>query len=98
MSTYLKEKNVHDRDAGIVFDEKPHVYYVHGKTDNTSVTTLVHKFFPKFDPDLVVSRMMRSKNWPNSPYFGQTAEDIKNQWTQSCLDATTKGTYKHKTI
>lgn len=98
MSTYLKEKNVHDRDAGIVFDEKPHVYYVHGKTDNTSVTTLVHKFFPKFDPDLVVSRMMRSKNWPNSPYFGQTAEEIKNQWTQSGLDATTKGTYMHKSI
>lgn len=98
MSTYLKEKNVHDRDAGIVFDEEPHVYYVHGKTDNISVTTLVHKHFPKFDAKLVISRMMRSKNWPNSPYFGKSAEEIQNQWSQSGLDATTKGTYMHKSI
>jgi len=95
---FLKNTNVHERDTNIVFDEEPHVYYVHGDSNNTSVTTLVHKYFPKFNADLVISRMMRSKNWPNSAYYPKTAEEIKEQWNQTGLDATTKGTYLHKSI
>jgi ATP-dependent exoDNAse (exonuclease V) beta subunit len=96
--SFLKDQNTHDRDAGIVFDEEPHVYYVNGKTDNISVTTLVHKHFPKFDADLIISRMMRSKNWSKSQYFGKSASEIKAQWNQSGVDACTKGTYLHKSI
>lgn len=95
---FLKNNNQHPRDSGIVFDEEPHVYYVHGDPNNTSVTTLVHKYFPKFDADAVIRRMMFSKNWSNSPYYGKTAEEIKDQWKQNGLEATTKGTYLHKSI
>ena len=95
---YLKTKNPHVRDSDITFDEGPHVYYVKGDPNNTSVTTLVHKYFPKLNADLIISRMMSSKKWPNSPYFGMTAEEIKDQWNQSGLDATTRGTYLHKSI
>lgn len=95
---YLKKKNAHPRDEHIVFDEEPHVYYVNGDPDNVSVTTLVHKYFPKFDADQVISRMMSSKNWPNSKYYGMTAEEIKKQWDQTGNDATTRGTRMHLSI
>lgn len=95
---FLKTQNTHPRDSGIVFDEEPHVYYVHGDSNNTSVTTLVHQYFPKFDADAVIKRMMFSKNWKNSPYYGKTADEIKEQWKQNGLDATTKGTHLHKSI
>jgi len=95
---FLKTCNAHPRDSNIVFDEEPHLYYVHGDSNNTSVTTLVHQYFPKFDADQVIRRMMQSKNWPNSQYFGKTADEIKDQWAQNGLDATTKGTYLHKSI
>lgn len=94
----LKERNAHPRDKFIVFDEVPHVYYVHGDPDNVSVTTLVHKYFPKFDADLVISRMMNSKNWPNNKYFGKTAEEIKQLWSDTGNDATTRGTRMHLSI
>lgn len=98
MALTLKDTNRHERDAGIVFDEEPHVYYVNGQTDNISVTTLVHKYFPKFDADAIVSRMMRSKNWCNSKYYGKTADEIKEEWRLSGVDACTQGTYMHKSI
>jgi len=94
----LKTKNSDPRDAHIVFDEEPHVYYVNGDPTNISVTTLVHQYFPKFDADLIISRMMRSKNWPNSKYHGMTAEEIKKQWSDAGTDACTKGTRMHKSI
>ena len=95
---FLKDKNPHERDQHIVFDEEPHVYYVHGDPNNISVTTLVHKYFPKFDADQVISRMMYSKNWPNSKYYGMTREAIKKQWSDAGTDATTKGTRMHKSF
>lgn len=94
----LKDVHTHPRDQCIVFDEEPHVYYVNGNPDNVSVTTLVHQYFPKFDADVIISRMMNSKNWKNSKYYGKTADEIKNQWTSTGLDATTKGTRMHLSI
>ena len=40
--TYLAKINTHERDARIVFDEEPHLYYIDGSTEGyTSVTTYV---------------------------------------------------------
>jgi ATP-dependent exoDNAse (exonuclease V) beta subunit len=83
---------------GVNLLEEPHVYYVHGDPNNVSVTTLVHQYFPKFDADLVISRMMASKNWPNNKYYGMTAAEIKQQWTDTGNEATTKGTRMHLSI
>lgn len=96
--SYLREVNVHDRDTRIVFDEEPHVYYVDTKPISCSVTTLVHKYFPKFDADLIIRRMMNGKNWTSSKYYGMTAEEIKQSWNDLGKSATTEGTKLHKSI
>jgi len=98
MMNSLKTKNSHPRDDRIVFDEEPHVYYVDGDPVNLSVTGLVHNYFPKFDADMIIPRMMKSKNWPNSKYHGMTADEIKKQWSDAGTDAATKGTRMHKSI
>ena len=95
---YLKNLNAHPRDLHIKFDEEPHIYYVHGDPNNISVTTLVHKYFPHFDADKVIEKMMNGKNWESSKYFGMSPDEIKETWKASGLDATTHGTNMHKSI
>ena len=41
----LEEINFHERDKDISFKEEGHIYTVKGNTNNTSVTTLVHRLF-----------------------------------------------------
>ena len=94
----LKTMNKHLRDEYIVFDEGPHIYYVHNKPISTSVTTLVHEYFSKFDSDKIINNMMNSRYWYKNKYFGMTKEEIQEQWAQNGLDATTEGTKLHKTI
>lgn len=100
----LKSANKHPRDDRIVFDEEPHIYYINGKPAKTSVTTLVHEYFPKFDADAIIDRMMSSKWWYKSKYYQHGVpndvirEDIKNSWKQAGVDACTHGTFMHKTI
>lgn len=94
----LKTKNAHPRDSKIVFDEGPHLYYIDGDSDNTSVTTLVHHFFDKFDADRVIDKMMQSKKWCDSKYYGMSREDIKKQWSDAGLEASTMGTRMHRSI
>lgn len=97
-SPSLKERNKHARDNHIVFDEAPHVYYVYNKAVSTSVTTLVHHFFEPFDSDTIIDKMMNSPYWFRNKYFGMTKDEIKEQWKQNGLEATTFGTHMHKTI
>ena len=97
-SFILEQTNNHTRDDRIVFDEEPHIYYIDDKAVKTSVTTLVHQYFSTFDADLIISRMMRGKNWESSKYFGMTADEIKQQWKDAGNDATHHGTIMHKAI
>tara|TARA_Y100000389_G_scaffold134961_1_gene132471 strand:+ start:19638 stop:20441 length:804 start_codon:yes stop_codon:yes gene_type:complete len=94
----LERLNLHERDEDIVFDEEPHIYYIKNKPVSISVTSLVHKYFGKFNADLIISRMMRGKNWESSKYYGMTADEIKQQWTNSGNEATYHGTIMHKAI
>ena len=100
----LNVLNKHPRDGLIVFDETPHIYYINGKPAKTSVTTLVHQYFPKFDSNAIIDRMMNSRWWYKSKYYIEgTAneirkEEIKELWKQNGMDACTHGTYMHKTI
>jgi hypothetical protein len=41
-----------------------------------SVTTLIHSLFPEFNANLIIKRMMKSPNWPQSQYYGKTPEQI----------------------
>jgi hypothetical protein len=99
MSSFILErKNRHSRDERIVFDEEPHIYYLDSEPVKTSVTTLVHQYFSTFNADLIISRMMRGKNWESSKYFGMTADEIKQQWKDAGNNATHHGTIMHKAI
>ena len=64
--TYLAEKNPHERDNHIEFDEPTHVYTVDGDSNYTSVTTFNHSHFAHFDADKIIANMMASPKWPQS--------------------------------
>ena len=94
----LAKLNPHPRDTRIIFDEKPHVYYVDGAPMDISVTGWVHKHFPHFDADKVISKMMKSKKWTQSQYFGKTPEEIKKIWSDRGKEASEAGTKLHYDI
>jgi len=92
----LAVKHRHPRDMCIEFDEPTHRYTVNGVNDRwISCTGFLHDFFPHFDPDATIKKMMNGKNWINSKYYGMTAEQIKAQWSASGKDASESGTAMH---
>ena len=94
----LQTINAHPRDSNIKFDEGPHVYHINGDSSYTSVTTWCHSHFPKFDADLIIDKMMASKKWEKSKYFGQTKEEIKKLWSDNGKKASSAGTKLHNDI
>ncbi len=95
----LREKNPHPRDARISFVEPTHTYFIDGSSDGyISSTTLVHSLFPAFDADVVIGKMMRSKRWTSSPYFGRSPDDIKKGWDLNRDAAAAAGTAMHENI
>lgn len=81
----------HPRDPHITFVDEGHIYYIHGKADYVSVTTVIHKFFPAFEGDKIIPKIVAS---PKSPYYGMTCEEVKAQWEH----ATTLGSELHAQI
>ena len=96
--TYLAEKNAHNRDSHIKFDEGPHIYHIDGDSNFTSVTTWNHSHFEKFNADAIIKNMMKGKNWKKSKYYGMTAEQIKSQWSENGKNASEAGTKMHYDI
>ena len=96
--TYLLEKNKHERDDHIKFDEGPHIYHIDGDSGFTSVTRWCHSHFPKFDADAIIDKMMKSKRWEKNKYFGKTKKEIKDGWSQNGKEASEAGTKMHYDI
>lgn len=96
--TYLANKNPHERDAHITFDEGPHIYTIDGESNFLSVTTWNHMHFSKFDADKIIDKMMSGKNWSKSKYFGQTKQEIKDLWSNNGKKAAAAGTKMHYDI
>lgn len=95
----LSEKNVHPRDKRISFQEEGHIYTIEGLDEHPiSVTTLIHKYFPEFEADKVIDKMMRSAKWAHSKYYGMTKEEIKKKWEDEKNTAAELGTKMHKAI
>ena len=95
----LSFKNKHPRDDHIVFHEPTHTYYIDGSCEKViSCTKFIHEFFPHFDPDATIAKMMKSKKWTSSVWYGKTAEEIKKTWNDSGKEASTKGTAMHLAI
>jgi hypothetical protein len=97
-------------DGHIDFDEERHRYAWRDVDDvdvgvdvvrhfDVSVTGLVKRFFPEFDADVVIDKMMRSSRWPsNVKYFGKSPAQIKAEWEEVRTDASTRGRAMHAEI
>lgn len=106
---FLAKKNPHPRDTCIRFQDEGHKYFINeglltgsedSGTDDSykSVTTFIHDLFPKFNADLVISKMMTSAKWKDSKYFGMTAQQIKETWSLNAKKASQQGTKLHNDI
>ena len=95
---YLFKLNKHLRDDYIIFDEKPHIYTIHGDSSYTSVTTWNHSHFEKFDSDKIINNMMRSKKWKENKYYGKTKQEILREWDTNRDAAASAGTKMHYDI
>lgn len=97
----LARRNVHERDLYIKFHEYGHRYEITSDPGKryTSVTTLVHSQFPKFNADAIIDKIMKSKSWaPGHKYWGLTANEIKAQWNSNGSAAANSGTNLHEQI
>lgn len=95
----LAFQNEHERDKHVHFDEPTHIYTVNGETFGyISVTKFLHEFFPHFDPEATIKKMMKSPKWPESKWFGMTAEEIKAAWDANGREASGAGTAMHLAI
>jgi ATP-dependent exoDNAse (exonuclease V) beta subunit len=95
---FLAKEYPHKRDLCITFDEGPHIYTINGDSNYTSVTTWNHSHFEKFDADVIIGRMMNSRNWSKSKYFGQSVDEIKEGWEINRKEAAAAGTAMHLDI
>jgi len=97
---HLSNKNAHERDQHITFDEGPHIYTVHGEQGYTSVTTWNHSHFAEFDSDQIIDTMLKSKKMrdPNYKYYNMTKEEIKAQWDKNRDESASAGTKMHYDI
>lgn len=93
--------NPHDRDNNIKFYTQGHKYEI--LTDPTnkymSVTTWTKSHFSKFNANLIIHCMMKSKSWnKDHKYWGLTAEEIKKGWEESGAVESAAGTKLHYEI
>ena len=86
----LENLNFHDRDSRIFFDESNHNYTIDKKIKATSVTQLIHKFFPEFDKEY----------WANKESIktGKSKSEILKGWEELGEKARNLGTELHEQI
>lgn len=95
----LARKNRNPRDLCIEFDEPTHKYTVNGTSAGwTSCTGFIHSFFPHFNADATITKMMKSPKWSSNKYFGMSREEIKKKWADSGKEASGLGTEMHLAI
>lgn len=71
----------------IIFYEEPHKYFINNRIECTSVTTLIHKFFPEFETDRIASEYAKKR--------GLDPEQVKKEWQDNCDEACRFGTQVH---
>lgn len=91
------------RDDHIRFIEFPRKYYVRWRLDadewsddGCSATTLIKKYFHKFDAAQVIARMMANEaRFQQSKYAGMSPKTIHQLWDQNGKEARQQGTEYH---
>lgn len=90
--------NKHPRDSLIIFDSTKHNYTCNNLVGFTSVTGWVKTHFKHFDANATVDKIMSSRNWTKSKYFGKTKDEILSGWSTNANLASSLGTEMHKSI
>lgn len=95
----LAIQNYHKRDDNIIFVEEGHLYTIlDSGIHPISVTSIIHKYFPQFDADKIITKMMQSPNFAYGKYAGKTREQIKLEWDENGRSASSLGTAMHLDI
>lgn len=90
--------NRHERDTRCEFDPEPHEYRIDGASF-LSVSTIVSRFFPIFNPDEAIRKMKNGRHWnAHHKYWGLQDQELKIMWEQKGLEASEKGTFLHGQI
>jgi len=98
---HLAKINAHPRDKDIQFFEEGHIYIIYNnpKLKYTSTTTWVHSLFEKFDADLIITKMMKSRSWNEGhKYWNMTSQQIKDSWNKNGSEVSLAGTKMHYDI
>jgi len=100
----LAVTNKHSRDDRISFEEETHTYTIDGEHAGwVSCTGFIHNFFPPFNADEVITKMMKSAKWKPGgesyeKYKGMTPDAIKKMWTDNGGESSALGTRMHLDI
>jgi ATP-dependent exoDNAse (exonuclease V) beta subunit len=96
----LADANAHAFDKDIAFEPKTHTYRVAGRASPTSVTKIVSRAFPAFNPDETIDRILDSAKYRNgeSEYTGMSRTQIKEKWRRNGESARNLGTALHARI
>lgn len=97
----LHSRNRHDLDARVRFVANTHTYYIDESLDSAkyvSTTKLVRSMFKSFEADEVIAKMMKSKSWGESQYYGMSPVEIKIKWENLQYSAAKSGTLMHENI
>lgn len=90
--------NAHPRDSRIEFYPEPHIYTI-DKIPAPSVSTIISKFFPEFDPIEAIRKMKNGAGWaPGHKYWGKSDEVIIKEWKDKGENSARKGTFLHEQI
>lgn len=95
----LAKRHPHPLDSHIIFEEQGHIYIVDGDSNYTSVTTWIHQFFPKFDPDEAIAKMKQGRAWGvGHRWWGLSDDEIRKSWKDAGKEAALLGTQMHHNI
>ena len=103
----LEGKNRHIKDDRIRFFTEGHRYEVDFKNDGSfssddilSVTTILKLFFPEFNKDAVIAKMMANKNFEKNhkDLIGLTPDQIKDKWSSAGTESQQMGSRLHEEI
>lgn len=97
IASTLVQINSHPRDIFIAFEALGHKYTIKGLPSSPSVTTVAHKYFPEFNADEVIKRMMKKK-FRTDKYIGLTPDQIKETWEKTKNEALFLGVQLHAQI
>ena len=95
----LAKLHPHERDNMIEFDEEPHIYTIKGNEsiEITSVTTLVHTLFEKFDTEKILDTIF-NRTPIKDKYKDYTRETLKKEWSENGRIQSALGTKLHQDI